>query len=616
MAAEFDVTWQMWATMGFIVAAIVVYCIDRIPMETTSIGLISVLMVFFNFFPVIDANGENVLSPLRLLAGFGNPALIAISALLVVGQGLYQTGAFEKPTRWLLELDVWHFLLKLIAIFAIVMVVSAFLNNTPVVVMFIPILAALAARSDLPTSSVMMPLSFLCILGGMTTLIGSSTNLLVADAYSKLGGDSIGFFDFTLPGMVLALSGVVYVAFIAPLLLPARTPKDDDKVEITGKQFIAQIELTPGHPLVGKKAIAGLFVDLPDMTVRMIQRNQDVILPPYDDVSLRIGDAVIVAATRKSLTEFLSSHPDYLHGMVGPDFTTANGKSKRESFNLVEAVIAPGSRMEGRTLAQIAFAYQTNCVILGVQRRSRMIRSRMSDIRLESGDVLLITGRSSDIMALRSHRDILLLEWSTTELPTLSHVNRARLIFAGVVVAAASGIVPIVIAAVTGAALMVWIGCLNIRQATRAISRRIFLVIGTSLALGLALQETGGAHFLAMSLVDSLHEASTPIILSAFFLLVAILTNVLSNNATAVLMTPIAVSAATQLQVDPLIFVYTVIFAANCSFATPMSYQTNLLVMGPGQYTFIDFLRVGGPLLIVIWLTYTLFIPWYFDISW
>ena len=160
------------------------------------------------------------------------------------------------------------------------------------------------------------------------------------------------------------------------------------------------------------------------------------------------------------------------------------------------------------------------------------------------------------------------------------------------------------------------VGCLNIRQATRAVDRRIFLVIGTSLALGLALQETGGAQFLAMTLVDSLFEASTPVILSAFFLLIAILTNVLSNNATAVLMTPIAVSAATQLQVDPLVFVYTVIFAANCSFATPMSYQTNLLVMGPGHYTFIDFLRVGGPLLIVIWLTYTVFVPWYFGISW
>ncbi len=272
--------------------------------------------------------------------------------------------------------------------------------------------------------------------------------------------------------------------------------------------------------------------------------------------------------------------------------------------------------MEGRTLAQIAFAYQTNCVILGVQRRSRMIRSRISEIRLESGDVLLIAGRSSDITALRSHRDVLLLEWSATELPTISHVNRARLIFSGVILAAASGLVPIVVAAVAGAALMVWSGCLNIRQAARSVDRRIFLVIGTALALGLALQETGGAHFLAMSLVETLSETSTPFVLSAFFLLVAILTNVLSNNATAVLMTPIAIRTATQLQVDPLIFVYTVIFAANCSFATPIAYQTNLLVMGPGNYKFADFLRVGVPLLLVIWLTYTIFIPWYFGIPW
>ncbi len=615
MTAEIVTTWQMWATMGFIGIAIISYCFERLPMEITSISIMAGLLLFFYLFPVMGPEG-NRLGPAQLLMGFGNPALFAIIALLVIGQGLFQTGAFETPTRWLLEWDTASVTVKLLVVFAFVIVISAFLNNTPVVVMFIPIISALAARARKTTSAVMMPLSYICVLGGMTTLIGSSTNLLVADAFYKMGHERIGFFDFTIPGLALAAIGVVYVVLFSRWLLPTRASSDSVRSSSEGKQFIAQIELTPGHPLIGARAKAGLFPELPDMTVRMVQRGDEVLLPPFDDLTLRAGDSVIVAATRKTLTEFLSSNRQYLHSL-GIDLSEGEGRIRgMNSLNLIEAVVAPGSRMVGRTIAQIGFTYQTNCVILGVQRRSRMIRTRMSEIRLESGDVLLIFGRSSDIMALRANRDILLLEWSTTELPTITHVNRARLIFAGVILGAASGVVPIVVAAIIGAALMVGTGCLNIRQATRAVDQRIFLLIGTALALGLALEETGGASFLAMELVNTLSDASIPIILSAFFLFVAGMTNILSNNATAVLMTPIAVSAATQLGVSHEMFVYTVIFAANCSFATPIAYQTNLLVMGPGHYVFADYLRFGLPLILVLWLAFTLFAPWYFGLSW
>jgi len=615
MAADIATTWQMWATMVFIAIAIVSYCYERYPLEITSIALIAGLLVFFSIFPVTGPDGQNLLGPGPLLSGYGNPALVAIIALLVVGQGLFQTGAFEAPTRWLLESRISSSGLKLLVIFVFVMLVSAFLNNTPVVVMFIPIVSALATQSDKSVSYVMMPLSFLCVLGGMTTLIGSSTNLLVADTFSKLGSGKIGFFEFTTPGLVLMSVGAIYVLALASRILPARKPALTKPSE--GRQFIAQIDLDFNHPLVGAHAVAGLFPSLPNMTVRMVQRGEKVLLPPFDDLTLRPGDTVIVAATRKALTNFLSSKPEYLHGVTSPGLFKEDNKPRNSTDNnLIEAVISPGSRMVGRTLAQIGFHYQTNCDVLAVQRRSRMIRTRMNEIRLESGDVLLIFGKSEDITALRSNRDILLLEWSTTELPAITHANRARFIFAGVIVSAALGLLPIVVAAVFGAMAMIATGCLNIRQATRAVDRRIFLLIGTALALGLTLQETGGATYLAMNLVDALSGQSVPIVLSAFFLFVAIMTNVLSNNATAVLMTPIAVSAALQLGADPRLFVYTVIFAANCSFATPIAYQTNLLVMGPGHYMFADFVRFGLPLIVILWLTYTFFAPWYFGLSW
>jgi len=238
----------------------------------------------------------------------------------------------------------------------------------------------------------------------------------------------------------------------------------------------------------------------------------------------------------------------------------------------------------------------------------------MNEIRLQAGDVLLVIGKRADVLGLRANPDVLLLEWSASELPTHGHVGRAALVFAAVVGFAALEIVPIAITALAGAALMIASGCLNVRQAARAIDRRIVLIIAAALAMGAALEATGGAGYLAHTLIAAFKGASTPIILSVFFALVAALTNVLSNNATAVLFTPIAINLAGELGVDPMVFVFAVIFAANCSFATPMGYQTNLLVMGPGHYKFSDFLRAGTPLIVVIWLTFSLFAPWYYNL--
>ncbi|MHA7873008.1 MAG: SLC13 family permease, partial [Hyphococcus sp.] len=257
----------------------------------------------------------------------------------------------------------------------------------------------------------------------------------------------------------------------------------------------------------------------------------------------------------------------------------------------------------------------TNCVILGIERRSRMIRTQMNTIRLEAGDVLLILGDIKDIRALRSDRDILLLEWSMQGLPDPRNARIAAFIFAAVVAAAATGFAPIAVASIAGATAMVASGCLNVRQAARAIDRRIYLLIGASLAMGAALERTGGAAVIGDALAATAGQFGPATLASAFFILCAALTNVLSNNATAVLFTPIAVSAAKQLGMDEHILVLSVIFGSNCSFATPIAYQTNLLVMTPGHYKFRDFLVVGGPLIILVWLVYTAVAPFYFGLN-
>lgn len=611
-------TWQMWVTFAAIVGAVVLYSTERRSLELTSLFVVGFFLIFFELFPVLGPDGENLLSSTRLLAGFANPALIAVLALLVVGQGLFHSGALEAPTQWIAAIGQGRPRTTLIATLLLVATVSAFINNTPVAVMFIPVLATLAAQLRRQPSKVMMLLSFVCILGGMTTLIGSSTNLLTAGIVAQIGLGNIGFFDFTIPGLVLASVGMVYVLVVAPRLLPDREGLGEELGHGSGKQFIAQIHLNYDHPLVDEQSVAGMFPSLKDMTVRMVQRGEHPILPPFDEITLQPGDTIILAATRQSLTDALGSRANIFQGMLEEQLRSIDDEEEAPTeagkVNLVEVVVAPGSRMIGRNIEQIGFRHETRCIVLGIQRRSRMIRARMSDIRLEDGDVLLILGNEADVRSLRFNRDVIPLEWSAKEIPDVTRAWRARGIFGATIVAAVSGIVPIEVAALSGAAAMIAFDVINIRQASRAVDRRIFLLVGAALAMGTALQYSGGAAFLAHTVVALFSGAGPTVVLSVFFLLVAIMTNLVSNNATAVLFVPIAVGTAQELGIDPMIFIYAVIFAANCSFATPMGYQTNLLVMGPGHYQFKDFLRVGGPLIIILWIAFSLFAPWYYGI--
>jgi di/tricarboxylate transporter len=596
----------MWASLLAVVAAIILYMMDRWSMEVVSVGIITGLLILFTIPGAIGADGVPI-TPGELFSGFANPALITIMALLVVGQGLFQTGALEGPTKALVRSYDRRPRITLLMAFAAVFVTSAFTNNTPVVIMFLPIMSAMAARMGASTSRLMIPLSFVSILAGMTTLIGTSTNLLAADAYKRIEGVDLGFFAQTEMGLILAGVGLIYILIAAPILLPSRAGFAET-FAISSKQFVAQFEVTPGHFLDGKTSVAGMFPELKDMTVRMIQRGEKAILPPYDEVSLQPGDLVIVAATRQALTDLLAGKPDMLEDIWQNEVSDSDNPDSQ--LGLVEAVIAPGSRMAGRTVEMLGFRRLTNAVTLGIQRRSRMIRTKIGEIRLEAGDTLLLCGPVAAFRNLRTNRDIILLEWSQTEFPTTTKAQFARLITIAMVGVAALDLVNITIASVVAATAMIVLQCLNSRQASRALDLRIYLVIAAALAMGTSLELTGAADLIAHLVVALASPYGTLAVASAIFLAVAILTNILSNAATAVLFAPIALSAADQLGAEPLPFLLAVIYAANCAFATPIAYQTNMLVMAPGHYKFGDFVRFGGPLVILIWATFTVVAPW------
>ncbi|MEM7493718.1 MAG: SLC13 family permease [Pseudomonadota bacterium] len=606
MNTEILLHWPMWASLIVVIAAIVFYMIDKWSMEVVSLGIITGLLVLFTLPGAVGADGQAI-TPTDLFAGFANPALITIMALLVVGQGLFQTGALEGPTKALVRSYDARPRATLIMAFGAVFFTSAFTNNTPVVIMFLPIMSAIAARMGASTSRLMIPLSFVSILAGMTTLIGTSTNLLAADAYQRIEGVELGFFAQTEMGLILAGIGLIYILIAAPILLPNRAGFAET-FAVSGKQFVAQFEVTPGHFLDGKSSVAGMFPDLRDMTVRMIQRGEKAILPPYDNVALQPGDLVIVAATRQALTDLLAGEPAMLKDIWQSGISEDDDADAQ--LGLVEAVIAPGSRMAGRTVEMLGFRRLTNAVTLGIQRRSRMIRTKLAEIRLEAGDTLLLCGPVGAFKDLRTNRDIILLEWSQTELPTTRKAQIARLITVAMVMVAALNIVSITISSVIAASAMILLQCLNSRQASRSLDLRIYLVIAAALAMGTSLEMTGAADLIANIVVALASPYGALAVASAIFLAVAIMTNILSNAATAVLFAPIALSAADQLGAEPLPFILAVIYAANCAFATPIAYQTNMLVMAPGHYRFGDFVKFGAPLVILMWAAFTVVAPW------
>jgi di/tricarboxylate transporter len=608
--APIEAGFEMWATLLLTVAAIVAYASERIPVELTSLGILGVLLLLFHISATLT--GEPTLDPADILRGFASPALIAVSALLVVGQAMVSTGALEGIARLLIWLSRGSFQRALMLTLGYVTASSAFLNNTPIVVIFIPILRSIAERFGRTGSAVMMPLSFAAILGGMLTLIGTSTNLLVSGEMAKLGYQPFAFFDLTVPGLVLALAGGAYV-----LLLPRLLRSRDERpglVAAEGKQFIAELDIVPDSNLIGENSRAGLFPALPDVTVRLIQRGDRAILPPFENIVLEAGDVLIVAATRKVLTAILAKYPGHLLRTSADVGEPEVADAQASDLVLAEAMIKPASRMVGQTLELTNFQERSRCNVLGIERRARMLRTRLHELRLEPGDVLLLVGRQAAIERLRADPDVLPMEWSATDMPLVHKAPLAAAIFAAIVVPAALDLLPIVVTALIGVIALIATGCLNVRQAARAVDRQIVLIIAAAIGLGTALEATGGAAYLAGIVLDATAGAPAAVVLSALFLMVALVTNVLTNNAAAVLFTPVAVNVAVKLGVDPFPFALAVTFAASCSFATPIGYQTNLLVMGPGHYRFRDFILAGSPLVVIVWLAFSLFAPWYYGL--
>ncbi len=593
------------------VVALYLFTRDRLPLEASALAILIVLLVVFELFPY-EVDGVR-LAPTSFLSGFGHEALITICALMIIGTALEVTGALQPLAAGLAK--AWNAKPRLasLATLAISGILSAFLNNTPIVVMLLPMLVGVALRNKLAPSSLLMPVGFATLVGGMATTIGTSTNLLVVSIAADLGLEPFEMFDFTVPVLLVGSIGLLYLWLVAPRLLPEREQPLSDR---SPRVFNAMLHINDASKACGLSFAECLALTSNEMRVDRIERGEGLAVTKLPSVTIGAGDRLAVRDTPERLKEFEEQLGAKLYSETGIEDTGVIAVAAEQQF-LAEIVVTRGSLLHRGTLTSTRFAQRTGLIPLALHRAreagSEEISGNIETIRLRAGDVVLVQGTRAQLESLKGSGTALVLD-GTTDLPTTHRANRALAIMALVVAAAALGLLPISISALIGVGAMLATRCVSWQDIAKSLSAQVVMIIVASLALGIALTETGGALFIAQSFVNAVSILPTNFILSALMLIMAVMTNIVSNTAAGVIGTPIAIQVARELGADPEPFILAVIFGANMSYATPFGYQTNLLLLTAGGYKFTDFLRAGIPLTLVMWVGFSIVLPWMYGL--
>ncbi|NRB71658.1 MAG: SLC13 family permease [Xanthomonadales bacterium] len=593
------------AVMVLIVVALVLFSREDIPLETTSLVVLVLLAVGFTIFP-FEADGQRVVAS-DFFLGFGNRALVAVCALMIVGQGLVATGALEPVGRFLARMWKWGPLFCLLLTLLITATLSAFINNTPIVVMMLPILVGVAVRTGSSPASTLIPMGFASILGGMATTIGTSTNLLVVNVAADLGMDPFSMFDFVGPVLIGGGLAILYLWLVVPRLLPHREMPINRGIS---RVYTAQIRLDDNSPVIGKTLAEATMRSGENIKVESIERGKGVFINPLPDVSLRAGDRITTSDTQEQLREYARLLGGKLFS--GDKEVDASQPLSTGGTLIAELAITPVSRLKGVAIGEAKLQSRYGVRMLAYNRFDDLNERKSAGVeeeRLRAGDVLLVQSTPEQLSALKSGSDFLVLDGSVN-LPHTRKAPIALLTIMGVVGLAAAKIMPIEISALLGCLVLLVSGCLTWKAAMSALSTQVIFIIVSSLAMGAALLKTGGADYLATVFVAITFGAPPTVVLMGLMLMMAVLTNVVSNNAAAVIGTPIAIGIAQRLGLPLEPFVLAVLFGANLSFVTPMAYQTNLLIMNAAGYKFGDFVKVGLPLAFMLWLALSGVLIW------
>jgi len=587
---------------GMIGVALLLFVSEIIPNDVTAIGVIVALAAVQPVFG-LDVG----ITPRDAISGFANPATVTIVGMYMLSAGIQQTGLVQRLGVYLADLTDGSEFRALAATVGTTGPIAGFINNTPVVAVFIPMISDLAEQSKLSPSKLLLPLSYAAILGGTLTLIGTSTNLLASDFARLLidGRSGIGMFEFTPLGAIVLVVGLAYLLTIGRRLTPARIPAGADLVEeFDLEDHLARVEVSEDSPLVGTTVEELDAPEAAGVTILQLRRDEGVYPAPYTDLPVEAGDVLIVNGSLQAINRFRQTNA--LRQRPRDGVTEAVFADAPTDFTLAKAVVGEASKYVGETVAETRIEEFQRATVLAIRREGDLVRTDLDEVTLQAGDLLLARMPVESIEYFNDTGDLYvaderaydrLIEADVEEVAPLSpRTPVAVAIMAGVVAGAALDVVPIVIAAFAGVFGMVVTGCLSSADAYDAVSWNVVFLLAGVIPLGRAMEATGGASVIAEALVSA--EVVLPLIgvLLLTSLVTGIIANVITPVATIVLMIPVAIDAAQQLGADQFAFLLVVMFASATSFMTPIGYQTNLMVYGPGGYRFSDFLKVGAPL--------------------
>jgi di/tricarboxylate transporter len=580
----------MAVVMGISVAALILFVFEVLTADL--VALLAVIAVLLS----------GVVEPEQALAGFANPAVHTIAAMFIISAGLLKTGVVESFGRQLIRLAGRSPTVVFLVTLVTVVVLSAFINNTPIVVMMIPVVLGISSAHGFLPSKLLIPVSYASIMGGCCTLVGTSTNLVVSGMAVDAGLDPIGMFELAPVGLVMAAVGVLYLTLFARGILPDRETVTSHVSGGRIREYVTELIIRKRSALVGRRVEE---TPLARGALRALQviRGEHIFWPPFGGIDLEAGDIIIakgpasdiVSAGRTSGVE-LVPEPDARIGA--------------KTHTIAEVVVTPGSRFEGASIREIGFRRHFDVSALAVERHGRhREREKVVDSRLRVGDVLLVQGDAGAVERLRNEEGIILLEGVESTVVRRHRAPIAVGITAAVILTATLTDIPIVACALTGAVLTVLSGCLSPRQLYRSVDLHTLVLIAGMIGLGHAASETGTIAWIAREMLAVIQPLGPIGVLAFVYLLTNVTTEFLSNAAAAVLMAPLAISTAQEMGLDERPFLVAVAFAASAAFSTPVGYQTNTIVYGPGGYRFSDYTKVGAPLNLAFWILATCLIP-------
>lgn len=567
---------------------------EKISVDLTAIGIIVLLVV------------SGILTPKEAVAGFANPAVITVGAMFIVSKGMMRTGGVEFLGRKIIKLARGNHRLALLIILFSVAVASAFINNTPVVILFIPVVMTMCCEFGLSPSKYLIPVSYASILAGTCTLIGTSTNIIISDLSASFGLQPLGMFELATLGVPLAVGGIIFIYFAAPKILPALASPVCQLQDSEHRQYLAELRIPKGSNLVGKSPGEIFTTTYPSIRVIELVNQSHIYHPDRVQLTVAENDILLVKGDVNDLVGLLH-HEDVELPSSEADLELG---SLKDAPVVVELIIPPHSSLRGQRLQETDLAADPGVHIVAVKRSNLHISEKqIHDVRLQLGDIVLIWCAESTLKKIRSNTEVIVVEDVYEELVNKKKAWWSIINFLCMIGTATLGIADIMTCAMTAAFLMVITGCLQMRDAYRALQGDVLLLIAGTIALGAAMQKSGASQAYAESFLSLFSGMSPQIVLGGLILLTSICTQILSNNATAVLLLPIAISTAAGLGLAAQPFIIGICFGASACFATPVGYQTNLMVYGPGGYSFVDYLKLGIPLNLFVVIGATLAIP-------